>query len=205
MCNRMKKGIDIVRQAKILNISVALVMCGMGVLLFCPLFSAPVEKIIIGILCLSVGVAKLVGFFSHDVYRLAFQFDLAIGLFALILGTLFLVSPEEFDRALPTSVGIYAILESVMKLQIGLDARRFGMARWRSMVISAVVLCTVGILTVISFYSDEFREAVMLPLALIAVGMENAWITAYTVRVRSRKKKKFGDWLEDVDRCEKEL
>ncbi len=195
----MKKSFDIVRQAKILNVAVALVMCGMGILLFFPLFTVSVEKIMIGILCLIVGGAKLVGFFSNDMYRLAFQYDLATGLFALILGTLFLASPEEFDRALPTTVGAFAILESVTKFQIGLDARRFGMALWRSMLASSVVLCAAGILTVISFYSKELHEAVMLPLALVAIGAENAWFTAYTVRVRSRRKKKMREWLEDGD------
>ena len=190
----MNKRSDIVRQAKILNEVVAVCMCIVGFLLLLPLFNSHAEKIVMGVLYVCVGMAKLIGFFSNDMYRLAFQFDLAVGLFALILGILILSSPEKFMLAFSATIGCFAILESALKFQIGFDARRFGMIHWQAILLSSVLLCAVGILTVISFYSDELPSGVMLGVAMIATGLENVWITAYTVRVRARKKK-FSDWL----------
>ena len=194
MRKEMNKRSDIVRQAKILNEVVAVCMCIVGFLLLLPLFNSHAEKIVMGVLYVCVGMAKLIGFFSNDMYRLAFQFDLAVGLFALILGILILSSPEKFMLAFSATIGCFAILESALKFQIGFDARRFGMIHWQAILLSSVLLCAVGILTVISFYSDELPSGVMLGVAMIATGLENVWITAYTVRVRARKKK-FSDWL----------
>lgn len=199
----MNKRSDIVKEAKVLNEVVAVCMCVVGALLLLPLFSTHTEKIIMGVLYVCVGTAKLMGFFSNDMYRLAFQFDLAVGLFALILGILILSSPDKFNAAFSTTVGCFAILESVLKFQIGFDARRFGMKHWQAILLSSVLLCAVGILTVISFYSDEISSSVMLGVALIATGLENVWITAYTVRVRA-KKKEFREWAaEESHRVDK--
>ena len=192
----MVKQMDIVRQTKFINVAVAVAMCAAGVLLFLPLMDHTAAKMLIGVLYVVVGLAKICGYFSNDLYRLAFQYDLAVGLFALIFGVLFLVSPARFDATLPNSIGSYAILESVFKLQIACDARRFGMRHWRPILFSAILLCAAGVLTVISSYSDELNEDIMRSVALIAVGVENAWVTMYTVHVRARKKK-FDEWLED--------
>lgn len=193
----MKRGsIDIVKPVKIINVAVSCCMCAAGLLLLLPLFRVGGEKFLIGLLCVVVGVAKMCGYFANDLYRLAFQYDLAIGLFALIFGILFLASPEKFDAAFSISIGSYVILESVFKLQIALDARRFGMQNWAWLLISALSLCVIGILTVISFYSDELQEDVLRGIALLAVGLENAWVTMYTVHVRA-KKKEFAEWLAD--------
>lgn len=41
---------------------------------------------VIGAVSLFYGVSKILGYFSHDLYNLAFQFDLALGVFTLIFG-----------------------------------------------------------------------------------------------------------------------
>ncbi len=199
----MGKHMDIVRQTKFINVAVAVSMCAAGVLLLLPLMDHTAAKMLIGVLYVVVGLSKICGYFSNDLYRLAFQYDLAVGLFALILGVLFLVSPERFNAAVPNSIGSYVILESVFKMQIGNDARRFGMRYWQPILLSAVLLCAVGVLTVISSYSDELNENIMRSVALIAVGVENAWVTMYTVHVRARKKK-FDEWLKDENFDEEE-
>lgn len=192
----MARGMDVVRQTKAMNVAISAAMCVAGILLFLPVLDHTGAKLLIGMLYVVVGLAKICGYFSNDLYRLAFQYDMAVGLFAVILGVLFLVSPQRFNEAVPNSIGIYVILESAFKLQIAGDARRFGMKYWSPILLSAVLLCAVGVLTVISSYSDELNENVMRSVALIAVGVENAWITVYTVRVRARKKK-FDEWLKE--------
>ena len=187
---------DMAGQAKILHIAVSVAMVATGILLLLPLFSPSIEKLLIGVLYVAVGSAKFCGYFVNDMYRLAFQYDLAVGLFAFIFGLLFLFSPERFDAAFANSVGSYVILESVFKLQISNDARRFGMRYWLPILISSIALCAVGVLTVVSSYADALREDVMRAVALMAVGVENARVTAYTVRVRARKKK-FTEWVRE--------
>ena len=149
----------------------------------------------IGTLCVAVGGAKICGYFANDLYRLAFQYDLAVGLFAAIFGVLFFVSPEKFNATYPTAIGSYALLEGTFKLQIAFDARRFGIRYWHLMLGTALTLCAIGVLTVVSYYSEALSETVLRAIALMAVGAENAWFTIYTVRSRA-KKERFTDWLD---------
>lgn len=194
----MGKHDDIVKQAKIINIATAAALFTVGMLLLLPLMELNTEKTVIGGLCAAVGAAKIYGYFANDLYRLAFQYDMAIGLYALIFSILFLVSPERFNDIFSTAIGSYVLLEAVFKLQIAFDARRFGMRYWRLILITALTLCVIGVLTVISYYMDELSEALFRAIALMAVGAENAWITMYTVRVRTHKKECFTDWLRQT-------
>lgn len=190
----MKKSDAIVKQAKIISIVTSAAQFVVGVLLLLPLMELNTEKMVIGALCLIVGAAKIYGYFANDLYRIAFQYDMAIGVYALIFSVLFLVSPERFNAVFSPVIGTYVLLEGTFKLQVAFDARRFGMMQWHLMLGTALTLCAIGVLTVISYYSDELNETLFRAIALMAVGAENAWITIYTVRVRA-KKKKFADWL----------
>ena len=76
------KKYNIVKQAKIFNLIIYsfMVLVGLFLLLFNKL-TVMQEVIMIGALCIMVGGAKILGYFSNDLYRLAFQFDFASGLF----------------------------------------------------------------------------------------------------------------------------
>ena len=53
-------------------------LCALGILLVAlPDFSAELFCRILGIIMLLFGLIKMIGYFSKDLYRLAFQFDLA--------------------------------------------------------------------------------------------------------------------------------
>ena len=188
---------DIVKQARLLNVMAAVCLAAVGVLgLLLPDFSQKAGNMLIGIMCIVVGCAKLIGYFSNDLYRLAFEFDLGIGLVSVILGILFLVLPGKFDEMVPNTVSIYAMIESMLKLQIAMDARRFGMRYWLMIFLGGLAVCVAGVITLIATCVDNMSADELLHVTLILLGTSNALITAYTVRVRARKKK-FGDWLAD--------
>ncbi|MBR3347213.1 MAG: DUF308 domain-containing protein, partial [Solobacterium sp.] len=48
---------------------------------------------VIGITFCSFGVIKIIGYLSRDLYRLAFQYDLAFGILVLALGVISMVHP----------------------------------------------------------------------------------------------------------------
>ena len=168
---------NIVKRAKAVNIAMSVALCIAGVVLLLPTLTENHQKLLIGILCVAVGAAKICGYFANDMYRLAFAYDLAVGLFALVFGVLFLASPEKFNAAFSNSIGSFVILEGVFKCQVALDARRFGMRYWCPILLSGAALGVIGILTVVSSYSDGLRGDIMRSVALIAVGIENAWVT----------------------------
>ena len=87
---------DLIKKAKHAYITISVIMLVLGlVLLIWPKMSLSVLCYLIGAMLIIGGVVKLVGYFSKDLYRLAFQFDLAFGILSILLGVVFIIHPEH--------------------------------------------------------------------------------------------------------------
>ena len=186
----MKKNSNIVKSAKVTNVISACIMVLSGaLLLFLPdMERITAQRILLSVLFALIGSAKLLGYFCNDLYRLAFQFDFAIGIFCWIFALLIFLTPEHFFSTMPTLLSVYGVLDALLKLQISMDARRFGMSGWVGMLCSSLFLFAVSALTIGSIYWDWLPKTRAVGIALALDGLQNGWITAYTVRVRARKK-----------------
>ena len=200
----MKKSNNIVKSAKIINVISACIMALSGItLILLPEMDRMMnaQRILLSALLAVVGFAKLLGYFCNDLYRLAFQFDFAIGIFCEILAVLIGFAPERSVPMIPTLLAVYIVLDSLLKIQISTDARGFGMSCWIGMIVSSVFLFLAAVAAI---YWQLLPETCAVGIALTVDGLENAWITAYTVRVRARKKhlsEHFG--LEDKDEADR--
>ena len=77
---------------KIGYIIISAILCALGILLIAkPDMSLSLIGIIVGIVLIVFGVIKLIGYFSKDLYRLAFQFDLAFGILLIALSVVILI------------------------------------------------------------------------------------------------------------------
>lgn len=186
----MNQHYGIVKSAKIINVASAALMSLAGLLLLIvPTMEAfAAQRILLGSLFALTGLAKLFGYFSNDLYRLAFQFDFAIGVFCELLAVLIFLLPETAFDYLPALISVYVLLDGLLKLQTSLDARRFGMHRWMIILATSVLLSLGGGFAVYAVSFGLLRYFAIVGIMLIADGFENIFVTAYTVRVRARKK-----------------
>ena len=94
------------RTAKIGYILVSVALCVLGaVLIAVPEFSAAALGVIGGVTLIVFGVVRLIGYFSRDLYRLAFQYDLACGIFLIVLGVIMLCSSTKLIPYLSVGLG----------------------------------------------------------------------------------------------------
>lgn len=207
------KKYDIVKQAKIINLIIHSFMAVIGLFLLLFTGLTPVQEVIlISVLCILVGAAKILGYFSNDLYRLAFQFDFASGLFLIIIGIRFAIlgwmapdPQEEISRLF----GIYVLIDGLLKLQTAFDAKKFGISKWLIMLLTALLVVGVGVMSLVAPYSELLSQFILLSVSLMVDGLVNIWITAYTVRIRAKKKnleERFGlkEELEEETPCESE-
>ena len=180
---------EIVKQAKISNLIIYsfMVAVGLAMLIFREI-PTNVETIILSVLCILVGGAKILGYFSNDLYRLAFQFDLAIGLFLAIIGVLTLIVGSKDPLGTVRLFGIYIFIDGLLKLQTAFDAKKFGIARWLVILLTAILMVGVGIVGLLASYLEQISQLIVLDVALMLDGLVNIWVTAYTVRIRAKKK-----------------
>ena len=182
----VKPNSKVVKSAKIMHLcsSVIFLMAGLLVALV-PDFenSESFGTIVVGIASVIIGVTGIYGYFSNDMYRLAFQSDFALGIFNVILGILLIIKPVQLPVLLPVAISILTLLDGGNKSQIAIEGQRFGIHKWYLVILSALVEIAAGVvLIVLAYYEMDVR--VWMGVAMGVVGVTNFWTTMYTVRIR---------------------
>ena len=108
------RSVKFMRAAKTSYIVLSALYCVFGVLLIAvPDFSMKLLGILVGCMMIGFGAVKLMGYFSRDLYRLAFQFDLAYGILLIVLGLIVLLRPVQlvsfFCLVLGIGIGFEAL------------------------------------------------------------------------------------------------
>ena len=137
------------KTAKIGYIVMSVLFCVLGVvLLFTPGVSALWIGRLLGIGLILFGAIKLVGYFSRDLFRLAFENDLASGILMLAIGVSLLIRTQEVLASFATVLGILILMDGLLKIQIAVEARPFGI-RGESLFLFPAL--APGILNVLRF------------------------------------------------------
>lgn len=166
------------------TVIVSLMFCALGIwLLVDPMRALDLICILAGVLLIIAGGFKLVGYFSKDFYCLAFQFDLAFGSLLAATGIILITRRSLFEALIFVVLGILILADSLFKIQIALDARRFGLSsEWWKLMVTALGTGVLGTLLVIS-PSDGTRFMLTLAgVALIAEGAMNLFVSLFMVK-----------------------
>ena len=123
--------------------SLAYVALGL-VLLFFPDLTTGFICVAVGLLLLAYGVTAIISFFAGGSGSYSFQFELVIGVFAAILGGLFLLKPHRLLSVLPIIFGLYILVDGLTNLKRGMDMRTYGYAGWTTTLVMSVVSMVLG-------------------------------------------------------------
>lgn len=139
-----------IKAAKMGYVIISVVFCILGVfILMKPEFSMAALCHILGVVMIAFGVIKLIGYFSRDLYRLAFQYDLAFGILLLVLGIVMILYYRGVISFFNTVFGILVLADGLFKIQLSLDAKVFGIRKWWLILILAIAAGILGTLLVI--------------------------------------------------------
>ncbi len=175
--------------AKTGYIVMSLVFCAAGgALIARPGMSASLIGRMLGAAMILFGAVKLVGYCSRDLYRLAFQYDLGFGLLLIALGVLVLVRPTQVLDFLFTALGVAVLTDGLYKVQIALDARRFGISTWWLTLILAIATVGVGLALVFRPWDSVRLLTILLGAALLAEGILNLCVAVSTVKIVSHQR-----------------
>lgn len=167
-------------------ISVGLILMGLCFTFF-PEISALTMCYCIGAVSIVFGIIKLMGYFSNDVYRLAFQFDLSLGIFMIVLGAVEVIRPRALIGLLPFMLGILVLVDGLFKIQTALDSKKFGLKKWWISLAFGIIAGIVGIFLILDPFEGNKILTILLGLTLVIDGVPNLWMVFYTVRSRKAK------------------
>ena len=140
-------------------ISAVFTLAGLVMILY-PSPSQSFIGIFFGIALLVFGIIKLVGYYSRDLFRLAFQYDLQFGILLCVLGIITLIRHNEAVAFLCAAYGICIMADSLFKIRTAFEAKAFGIRQWWLTLVLAVLMAFsrmylyVTILLGISFVSE---------------------------------------------------
>ena len=133
------RSVTPLRTAKIAYIAISALTCALGLaLIIWNDISVSVLGVIIGVLMIVSGLVRMAGYFSRDLYRLAFQYDLPFGLLLTALGVLVLFNPEGLMTFICITSGVCILADGLFKMQMSFDAKRFGLNRWWLLILRPV-------------------------------------------------------------------
>ena len=176
------------RAARLGYIVISLLIAALGAaFIACP--DLPVSNLcrIGGILLILFGGFKILGYFSRDLYRLAFQYDLAFGLLMCALGVMLLVKTRASGFPVSVFFGIFILADSLLKLQISIDGKKFGLPGWWCILLAAGITACVSLLLL--FRTAEKSPELMMTLgaALMCEGFLNLTTVLSAVQILHRK------------------
>ena len=180
------------RAAKIGYIIMSAALCALGILLI---------GIICGVLMILFGVVRLTGYFSRDLYRLAFQYDLTCGIVLIALGVIMLANPGSLMTFICISLGLYILVDGMFKIQISLDAKSFGVPSWWVILIFAVITGVCGLALMLRPGEGGSLLMVILGITLVFEGILNFCTVITAVKIIKNQKPDYieADFIERED------
>ena len=135
------------------------------------------SRTLAGVILIAYGIIKIIGYFSKDLYCLAFQYDFACGIFLIVLGIATLCISTRFkDSSLLAALGILILLDSLLSIQTALDSKKFGLSSWKYILIISMIAGTLGVLVILK------STIAFAGCALLAEGVMRHYIVHHTTK-----------------------
>jgi uncharacterized membrane protein HdeD (DUF308 family) len=171
------------KNVKIGSMILSLAMAGLGaVIMFRPEFSAVTLCYLLGAVILITGIVKIIRYFTHDLFDLAFQFDLALGILGIAFGVVLLIHPAILMRVLPVALGIFILAESAFTFQTAHEARRFGLEQWWLILLAGIFSGVFAVLLIAAPFEAASVLMVIFGASLLAFGVQGLIVDLTAIR-----------------------
>ena len=116
-----ERKVTIMKQLKMVQrmyslLAACLILVGL-ILLIWPGITINVVCKVVGILLLLCGIVKLIGYFTKDLYQLAFQFDFALGIVSIVLGVTMLTRSSRMIEIGAVCIGIFLLVDAAQRAE----------------------------------------------------------------------------------------
>lgn len=168
-------------------LAVCLVVLGL-LLLDCPGMAVEVLYKISGIVLILLGIVKIMGYFSKDLFQLAFQFDLAMGIICGVFGIVLIMQTKRMMEIITVGLGLVMVTDALLRMQTTIDAKKFGMKKWWILLAISISVAIIGILLL---FIPSHGTKIMIRLVgfnLCIDGILNFVFVQSTVKTIRRKK-----------------
>ena len=129
------------------------------------------------------GLVKSIGYCSKELYRLAFQFDLAFGILFVVLGFILIIRTDAMVNLICIVMGICVLADALLKIQISIDSRAFGIKKWWLILAMAILTGVAGFLLIFRPLESIQTIMILFGIALITEGVLNLITILIAVKI----------------------
>ena len=169
----MLKQVKMARAGYIL-VSILFYISGI-VCIILPGIDARAAAIVAGMVLVAYGIIKIIGYLSKDLYCLAFKYDLACGIFLIVLGIVVLAIGRKFEGQLLPGLGALVLLDGLLCIQTSIDAKKFGLSSWIVILFFSILSGTLGVVVIVT------SAQTIAGFSLLAEGFMRQYIVQCTV------------------------
>lgn len=191
--NLQKERINMKKNNRVLSVKISYIAISaltvmLGVfLIVCPDISLNIICRILGAAMTVCGAIKLAGYFSKDLYRLAFEHDLFFGTILCVVGIAALVRPTNIISSLHSAAGILILADGIYKAKTAFEAKRFGLSEWKLIAVFAVLTLAAGTLLLFRPFETAKTMAVIFGAAMIIDGILNLIVAVFAVKANTKQ------------------
>ena len=188
------RSVTSIRVAKYGYILMSVLFCIAGIFMMIkPDISAQAIGLFAGLSMIVFGVIKLIGYFSKDLFRLAFQYDLQFGILLVILGVITLFNPGDVMSFVSITGGVCVIINCLFKISISLEAKKFGIREWW---ITVLFSCAAGIMGILLVGRPAEAMNIMVTItgmAFLLEGLLNISVALSLVKIVKNQRSDLAD------------
>ena len=188
------RSVTSIRVAKDGYILMSVLFCIAGIFMMIkPDISAQAIGLFAGLSMIVFGVIKLIGYFSMDLFRLAFQYDLQFGILLVILGVITLFNPGDVMSFVSITGGVCVIINCLFKISISLEAKKFGIREWW---ITVLFSCAAGIMGILLVGRPAEAMNIMVTItgmAFLLEGLLNISVALSLVKIVKNQRSDLAD------------
>lgn len=152
--------------------SVAFIVVGLALLSW-PEASLRVVCGLFGLVILLKGVGSIYSFLKAEVRGFFSYFGWLFGAAAVALGIFLLIRPQTVVSILPILVGLFVIMDGVMRVQTAFELRAAGYDRWWSMLILALISAALGVVMLVNPFGTVELLVMAIGVILMVEGALN--------------------------------
>jgi uncharacterized membrane protein HdeD (DUF308 family) len=142
---------------------------------------------LLGAAALAYGLYRIIDFFVRKQETGSVQFGVALGIALAVIGLFLLFKADAVIAVLAAIIGVAIIIDSILRLQISLNLRRFTGGGWLPLFITALVTLIFGILLLFNPFDAVRVATIIAGIALIIDGAFTLWSLLQTKKVKQQR------------------
>lgn len=168
----------------------------LGIVLLCfPGITTKTICFTLAVILILIGIGYIISYIKKDFRNLYNQYDLVIGISAVLGGICIFLFVEMLLSILPIGLGIAVLLSGVMKFQRSLDMMRAKYSRWWIFLILSLLSAGLGVLLIL----HPFKSVLITVRVIGAVMIWNGITDVITGVFFIKKMKEFKQDMEAID------